>query len=84
VRLPPRGLDDPAAAEGRVGASGAQVNLVRVVMEDAAEFVAIEPRQTAGDRLGDAVTQRIRMADSLPLDELGVPVSDGVAVDGRD
>ncbi len=77
-------LDHLAAAERRRGVAGDQLCLVGVVVEHLPDAVEVELRQRARDGLCDPVTERVRVADPLPFDDLDVLVLDCTAIQLRD
>jgi len=69
-------LDDLAAAVRGGGAAGDQLRLVGVVVKHLPDAVQVELRERPRHRLRDTVADRIRVSDTLPLDDLDLLVLD--------
>src|SRR5947208_1711743 len=62
-------LEEHAAAELRRALSSDDLDLVRIVMEDAPEPLEVHLRERARDDLREAVRDAVRVADPLALDD---------------
>src|SRR5271165_661877 len=64
------GGDDSSIAKCCRGTSAGQKRLVNVVMQNIAESLPVFPTEISRKRLGKCVTDCIRMAQALALDDL--------------
>jgi len=77
-------LDHLAAAERRGGVSGGELGFVRVVVKHLADPIDIGLGQRLRYAFGDAIANRIRVTDTLALDDLDLLIVDRTAVDWLD